>query len=511
MQRLLKIFLLLLVFLLLIMAFFVYYSVDILLSFFPLENPEAVVFTMAHNTVGAQNIIFILLEPCARKAVENSLFALSLIGMISFAISLFYSKKKLLNLDLHKLLHVAFIPFVIGGLLFIVVVGGQAVYKIPIISYVKAYGFLVDVTPLHNPLYEKDYVYPDSVNIVFNEKKNLILIVLESMEYNFQNKENGGNLPQNRIPEITSLMKKHTSFEPGGITVAGTGWTMGETVAKFCGLPLKMPLDGNSFGIKNYLKSAVCLTDVLRQNGYNVKLFQGTDAHFASMVYFLRDHGVRTEDIFDLRFFKKRGMSVSDTTFFLSVKDDDLYEEVKIELLKKRNRSEPWAVWFYTIDTHGAYGRLDSGCVDVPNNLKMENQYPYVLNCASKQLANFLEWAEKQKWYENTTIAVMGDHPAMVARNVIGYSDEKMERYWLNFFVNSSVEKKIKNKRKFTSFDMFPTILEAMGVKIDGHALGLGRSLFSDEPTLIEIYGRDSLNSLIGMKSTVYDSFWKVK
>lgn len=141
----------------------------------------------------------------------------------------------------------------------------------------------------------------------------------------------------------------------------------------------------------------------------------------------------------------------------------------------------------------------------------MENQYPYVLNCASKQLANFLEWAEKQKWYENTTIAVMGDHPAMVARNVIGYSDEKMERYWLNFFVNSSVEKKIKNKRKFTSFDMFPTILEAMGVKIDGHALGLGRSLFSDEPTLIEIYGRDSLNSLIGMKSTVYDSFWKVK
>lgn len=509
MQRLLKILLLLLVVLLLIMAFFVFYSVDILLSFFPLENPEAVVFTMAHNTVGAQNIIFILLEPCVGKAVENSLFALSLIGMISFTISLFYCKKKLFSLDFHKLFHVAFIPFVVGGLLIIVFLGGRTVDKIPIISYVKAYGFLVDDTPQRNPLYENNYVYPDSVNIMFNENKNLILIVLESMEYNFQNQENGGNLSQNQIPEITALMKKHISFEPGGITVAGTGWTMGETVAKFCGFPLKMPLEGNTSGIKNYLKSTVCLTDILRKNGYNVKLFQGADAHFASMVYFLRDHGVSKDDIFDLRSFNKKGVPVSDTTFFQSVKDEDLYEEVKSELSKKGIESEPWAVWFYTMDTHGPYGRLDSGCVDVPNNLKIENQYPYVLNCASKQLARFLEWAEKQKWYENTTIAVMGDHPAMIARNVIGYSDEKMERYWLNFFVNSSVERKIKNKRKFTSFDMFPTILEAMGIKIDGHALGLGRSLFSDEPTLIELYGKDSLNALIGMKSTVYDSFWK--
>ena len=509
MQRLLKILLIPLVVLLLIMAFFVYFSVDVLLSFFPLENPEAVVFTMAHNTVGAQNIILILLEPCVRKAIENSLFALSLIGMISFAISLFYCKKKLLNLDLHKLFRIAFIPFVVGSLLIIVFFLGGAVGKIPIMSYVKAYGFLVDDTPRYNSLYEKDYVYPDSVNIMFNENKNLILIVLESMEYNFQNKENGGNLSQNQIPEITALMKKHTSFEPGGITVAGTGWTMGETVAKFCGLPLKMPLEGNASGIKNYLKSAVCLTDILRQNGYNVKLFQGVDANFASMVYFLRDHGVKKENIFDLQSFKKIGVPASDTSFFLSVKDKDLYEEVKSELSKKGIKSEPWAVWFYTMDTHGPYGRLDSGCVDVPNNLKIENQYPYVLNCASKQLASFLEWAEKQKWYENTTIAVMGDHPAMIAQNVIGYSEEKMERYWLNFFVNSSVERKMKNKRKFTSFDMFPTILEAMGVKIDGRALGLGRSLFSDEPTLIELYGKDSLNALIGMKSTVYDSFWK--
>ena len=102
----------------------------------------------------------------------------------------------------------------------------------------------------------------------------------------------------------------------------------------------------------------------------------------------------------------------------------------------------------------------------------------------------------------------MGDHPGMASLEVIGFTQEKLDRYWLNFFINSTVKKKSDN-RKVTSFDMYPTILEAMGAKIDGRALGLGRSLFSSEQTLLEKYGKDSLNVLLGTKSSLYDSFWK--
>ena len=41
---------------------------------------------------------------------------------------------------------------------------------------------------------------------------------------------------------------------------------------------------------------------------------------------------------------------------------------------------------------------------------------------------------------------------------------------------------------------MFPTILESMGVKIDGGRLGLGTSLFSNEKTLVERDGLDAVN-----------------
>ena len=510
MQRLVRISLLLLAILLCVIAFFGNYAVNIFLRFFPLDNPEAVVFTMTHNVGGTQNIILILLEPCVWKTVENSAFTLSLIALASLSLSLYYGKKRhFLDYTLRKLFRNAYIPFLVGCFLVNMALLGLVIYKIPIISYIKTYGVLWDESPQYNALYEEDYVYPDSVKISFDKRKNLMLIILESMEYNFQNAENGGNLPQNQIPEITDLMKKYVSFEPGGITVKGTGWTMGETVAKTCALPLKMPLEGNSSGIRKYLDNAVCLTDILQREGYDIRLIQGTDARFASMNYFVTSHGVNKEKIFDLQSFKKQGVDVYDTSFFLSAKDKDLYEEVKEELLnKKNNLKEPWAILLYTMDTHSPYGRLDSDCADVPKNLQVEKQYPYVLKCASKRLAFFLECAKEQEWYEKTTIAVMGDHPAMIAPEVIGYSEKNIERYWLNFFVNSSVQTEEK-RREFTSFDMFPTILEAMGAKIEGRALGLGRSLFSDKPTLVEVYGKDSLNHLLGMKSSLYDAFWK--
>ena len=54
---------------------------------------------------------------------------------------------------------------------------------------------------------------------------------------------------------------------------------------------------------------------------------------------------------------------------------------------------------------------------------------------------------------------------------------------------------------------MFPTILEAMGAKIPEKALGLGRSLYSWSPTLLEKYGLDSLNKSLNKHNRTYSKF----
>ena len=493
-------------------AIFLYKSLDVLLSVFPLDNPEALVFTLTHNVGGAQNIVWTLLEPVVGVSIEQFSIVFLFVGLVALAIALLIYKKKNSpgkKNNLKWFLHITFYSYVIFLFSIGVVTWILAIFKFPVRTFVDAYGPVLLGWSKENVLFDKDYVYPDSVQISFDEKRNLIFVILESMEYNFQDSANGGNVPQNLIPEITDLMKKNVSFEPGGVTVNGTGWTMGETIAKLCGLPLMQPLDKNTYGKNNFLKNASCLTDLLKQNGYSVSIAQGTGIKFASMDYFLSSHNVAEEGIFDIDYFEEKGAKPSDTLFFVSIPDRILYAEIKNLIAELAGSDEPWTLMFYTIDSHGPYGRMDSCCIDEQNpNMKMELQYSTVLRCASRQLDDFLKWASTQPWYEHTTFAIMGDHPAMISPEVAGFPKEKFEHYWLTFFVNSVLPQP-KENHQFTSFDIYPTVLEAMGAKIDGRALGLGRSLFSDQRTLLEKYGKDSLNALINRKGDAYNHFWR--
>ena len=328
--------------------------------------------------------------------------------------------------------------------------------------------------------------------------------MLESMEANFQ-EVIFNSKKENLIPEISEYMENNISFLPGGVTVKGTGWTIGEVVAKNCAIPL-IGLINNMNSVKTFLPKAPCLMNILQENGYSFYHIQGSSIKFASMDIFLKSHKVDSSHIYDISNFQD--YQTHDSIFFNTIPDYNLYNESKNIISKiSSDTSKPWAIQLFTMDTHGPYGRFDSNCVDVPHPKDIKSQYPNVLKCASKQLDNFLKWAKAQPWYESTTIVVMGDHPAMIDKDLLVFSKNQKNRLWLNFFINSTLTPPQK-QRNFTSLDMFPTVLEAMGAQIEGHALGLGRSLFSNEKTLIEKYGKDSLNTLIKKRSIEYEAFW---
>lgn len=78
--------------------------------------------------------------------------------------------------------------------------------------------------------------------------------------------------------------------------------------------------------------------------------------------------------------------------------------------------------------------------------------------------------------------------------------------YWTNFILNSTLPLPPK-ERQYSSLDMFPTLLEAMGFSLESRAMGLGKSLYSNEPTLLERYGQKVLDSLLRERSIQYDYF----
>ena len=81
-----------------------------------------------------------------------------------------------------------------------------------------------------------------------------------------------------------------------------------------------------------------------------------------------------------------------------------------------------------------------------------------------------------------------------------------MERKVYNAFINSDAIPTKTTHRKFSTFDMFLTILASLGVQIEGNKLGLGTNLFSDEKTLLEIYDPIHVFSELKKKSHFYNS-----
>src|SRR5699024_1094751 len=153
-------------------------------------------------------------------------------------------------------------------------------------------------------LYEKYYVEPDEVNIKFTKKKNLIYIMLESMESSFSSDEMGGYGKDNLIPNLTKLAQEegvHFSNREklgGAFEVPGTNQTITGTVAQTAGVPVRIDLNGDSnanyYGMnqsEGYLPGAYALGDVLEKEGYEQMYFIGSDASFAGRNNYFADHG----------------------------------------------------------------------------------------------------------------------------------------------------------------------------------------------------------------------------
>lgn len=102
-------------------------------------------------------------------------------------------------------------------------------------------------------LYEEYYVDPSTVKYTFPEqKRNLIYIFMESMETTYEDTEHGGAFEESRMPELTELADNNLTFAYGNndnngfLVPSMSGWTAAAMIGQTSGIPLNIPIDGNS-------------------------------------------------------------------------------------------------------------------------------------------------------------------------------------------------------------------------------------------------------------------------
>jgi len=365
-------------------------------------------------------------------------------------------------------------------------------------------------------LFVNDYVDPRSVSITFPEKKrNLITIYLESCETSAQDVENGGFFEGvNYIPELTALAKEHISFShseklEGAVTAPACGWTIAGMVAQTAGLPLKMytfadkegEADNQMDEFAYFMPGATSIGDILKEAGYRNVFMAGSDFTFGGRRQYYTQHG--DYEILDYLVARERGVISPDHYASWGFEDSVLYSWARETITELVQDDQPFNFSMLTVDQHTPFGYLCELCPDT-----YEEQYANVLACSSKQLGDFIAWCQEQPFYENTTIVVTGDHASMV----VGFYGSGYEKYLgdtdrkvYNAFINSAAEPVKENNRLFTTLDIFPSTLAALGVQIEGERLGLGTNLFSEKETLAEQYGYDVLFGEMLKKSAYYN------
>jgi phosphoglycerol transferase len=388
-----------------------------------------------------------------------------------------------------------FYPLVTTCILMAAVIYGLVSLEVP--DYIKS-------NLQSSTIFEEYYVDPKEANITFpEEKRNLIYIFMESMEDSYMSRELGGAKPYNLIPELTELQLSNTNFSAsgkisGGIAATGSTWTVGAIVAQTAGIPLSIPIDGNSMNKYNsFLPGAYSIGDILNSQGYQQVFLVGSDAVYGGRLNYMSQHGNYAVE--DYNYAIEKGWIDPDYHVFWGYEDQKLYNNAKEELTRLSESNQPFNLTMLTVDTHYVGGYRCEQC-----GYEYGDQYSNVIACGSKQLVNFISWIKQQPFYENTTIVISGDHPTMDSK-YMKYKPTGYQRKVYSTIINSTVEYSLDFDRNFTTMDMFPTTLASLGVDIEGNRLGLGTNLFSETPTLLEEMGLTELNNQLKRNSLYYN------
>jgi phosphoglycerol transferase len=247
---------------------------------------------------------------------------------------------------------------------------------------------------------------------------------------------------------------------------------------------------------RSFTSGVTTLGDILKDYNYNQAFVCGSDADFGGRKSFFEQHG--DYKIYDYNTALASNAIPEGYKVWWGFEDEYLYKIAESELALLSESDKPFNLTLLTVDTHHKYGYICGNC-----NSNYLDRTSNVIDCADRQVANFIKWIKAQPFYDNTTIVITGDHRRMDDALRSEYKNNKRKVYCT--IINSPVKPKlIYHERVFSSLDVFPTIVASLGFTIKDNRLGLGVNLYSEKPTLIEQMGFEKLDGELSKHSDYY-------
>lgn len=344
--------------------------------------------------------------------------------------------------------------------------------------------------------FTQSYVAPDSVRITQQHRRNLVLIYAESLEQTYGDAAVFGQ-------DLLAPIRRLGGFSYSSYRMAaGASWTIAAMVATQCGVPLKVYTESDlrdDHGGKVFLPRATCLGDVLRSRGYQNVFLGGAPLSFSGKGAFLRDHGYA--EAWGRDEWQKVGLAPDEVNEW-GLYDSALYKRARARLVQLHASSQPFNLTLLTMDTHNPHGFYSPFC-----RKQGARDFGGIVNCAAVQIAGFVDFMRSRGYLKDTTVVVIGDH--LAKPNPVSSELEQVEdeRRIFNLFITDP--QPTPRREEMVAFDLYPTMLDLLGMNVEGGRLGLGYSTVGAvQPADPE--GRSEEWSVAALRgSRTYDALWQ--
>lgn len=348
----------------------------------------------------------------------------------------------------------------------------------------------------YQEFFSANYVSPGAIQSP-THKKNLLLIYVESMEQNFSER----NLFGSNLIEGLNVNQPHSYSAERFVQTPGTGWTIAGIVSSQCGVPLRPVTmkDGNlsNEAVKTFMANATCLGDVLQRAGYKNIFMGGAGLDFAGKGKFLLTHG------YDEIYGKSDWRELGETQFNeWGLYDDRLLANAKKKIDQLEAKGELYNLTLLTLDTHPPSGFVSDEC-----KRRGSSDYQSIVVCTANMVGQLIRYMHQRGYTKNTDIVVIGDHLAMNGPLEDQLQRAKKRTIFNRFYSQTDLD---KNRNTLYHYDLFPSILYALGFRFSENRLALGASIFGPLSSEYTLNQNEHLEEKLKAPSNEYAKLWTI-
>jgi phosphoglycerol transferase len=336
------------------------------------------------------------------------------------------------------------------------------------------------------------------------ETPDLVILYLEGLDRRFADTSLYGDT----YGPLQALAREGISFEKVA-QVAGTGWSVAGMAATQSGVPL-VPrgayLWRQTGEFRTFMPTMLFLGDILQAKGYRNQYIVGAEVDFGGIGLMYRTHGVPALTGID-GIAARWPAEVVRAASIGEYVDDEMVLDTSLQLCAEAlDRPEPHCLIVETIGPHGSSGYLSRGDTEAGVALRCADTRRSAAALARRALGFVREvQALQASRGRPVRIVVLSDHlchwreqhgrdPSISGKNTV-------------ILLGGDHAPRVID-RAGSMPDVFPTILDWLGWAEAPVAAGLGRSLLSEPPTLVEEFGKPRLDRLINRDVRLSEAVW---